>query len=107
MKSIGGRYSALSNFGMVPAAAMGLDVERLLDEAERMVHACAPGVPAEDWESVFEAFVRASGRRGRGSGIGLYAARRLMEAMGGRIWIEGNGFGGSRFVVALPAVAPG
>ena len=45
-------------------------------------------------------------RRGRGSGIGLYAARRLMEAMGGRIWIEGNGFGGSRFVVALPAVAP-
>jgi signal transduction histidine kinase len=66
-----------------------------------------PGVPAEEWESVFEAFVRATRRRGRGSGIGLYAARRLMKAMGGRIWIEGNGFGGSRFVVALPAVAPG
>jgi transaldolase/glucose-6-phosphate isomerase len=48
VKSIGGRYSALSNFGMVPAAAMGLDVERLLDEAERMVTACAPGVPAEE-----------------------------------------------------------
>jgi transaldolase/glucose-6-phosphate isomerase len=48
VKSIGGRYSALSNFGMVPAAAMGLDVERLLDEAEQMVHACAPGVPAEE-----------------------------------------------------------
>src|SRR6185436_6848900 len=46
--SIGGRYSALSNFGMVPAAAMGLDVERLLDEAERMQAACAPGVPAEE-----------------------------------------------------------
>ncbi len=48
LKSIGGRYSALSNFGMVPAAVMGLDVERLLDEAERMLHACAPGVPAEE-----------------------------------------------------------
>jgi transaldolase/glucose-6-phosphate isomerase len=48
VKSIGGRYSALSNFGMVPAAVMGLDVERLLDEAERMLHACAPGVPAEE-----------------------------------------------------------
>ncbi len=48
VKSIGGRYSALSNFGMVPAAVMGLDVERLLDEAARMLHACAPGVPAED-----------------------------------------------------------
>jgi transaldolase/glucose-6-phosphate isomerase len=46
VKSIGGRYSALSNFGMVPAAIMGLDVERLLVEAERMLRACAPGVPA-------------------------------------------------------------
>jgi len=33
---------------MVPAAVMGLDVERLLDEAERMLHACAPGVPAAE-----------------------------------------------------------
>jgi transaldolase / glucose-6-phosphate isomerase len=46
--SIGGRYSALSNFGVVPAAIMGLDVDRLLDEADRMLHACAPGVPAEE-----------------------------------------------------------
>jgi transaldolase / glucose-6-phosphate isomerase len=48
VKTIGGRYSALSNFGMVPAALMGLDVEKLLDEAERMLTACAPGVPAEE-----------------------------------------------------------
>jgi len=48
VKSIGGRYSALSNFGMVPAAVAGLDVPKLLDEAERMLHACAPGVPADD-----------------------------------------------------------
>lgn len=46
--SIGGRYSALSNFGMVPAAAAGMDVERLLDEAARMLQACAPGVPAAE-----------------------------------------------------------
>jgi len=45
--SIGGRYSALSNFGMVPAAAMGLDVERLLDAAARMLAACGPNVAAE------------------------------------------------------------
>jgi transaldolase / glucose-6-phosphate isomerase len=38
--SIGGRYSALSNFGMVPAAAMGLDVAKFLDRANQMVKAC-------------------------------------------------------------------
>ncbi len=40
--SIGGRYSALSNFGMVPAAAMGVDVKNLLDRALEMVRACGP-----------------------------------------------------------------
>ncbi|MBW4444998.1 MAG: bifunctional transaldolase/phosoglucose isomerase [Plectolyngbya sp. WJT66-NPBG17] len=45
---IGGRYSALSNFGMVPAAAMGVDVAKFLDTAEVMVHSCAPSVPAKE-----------------------------------------------------------
>jgi transaldolase / glucose-6-phosphate isomerase len=47
MPSIGGRYSALSNFGIVPAAAMGLDVAKFLDRTEQMVQACAASVPAE------------------------------------------------------------
>ena len=59
------------------------------------------GIPEPDWQSVFEAYVRTANRR-RGSGIGLYAARRLMDAMGGRVWLESNGYGGSRFVVAVP-----
>jgi transaldolase/glucose-6-phosphate isomerase len=45
---IGGRYSALSNFGMVPAALMGIDVREFLGLAERMVQACGPSVPARD-----------------------------------------------------------
>ncbi|HYJ46756.1 MAG TPA: bifunctional transaldolase/phosoglucose isomerase [Pyrinomonadaceae bacterium] len=45
---IGGRYSALSYFGIVPAALMGLDIKKLLDHAERTVHACASVVPAGD-----------------------------------------------------------
>jgi transaldolase/glucose-6-phosphate isomerase len=44
--SIGGRYSALSPFGLVPAAVMGLDVASLLDAADRMVAACRPGSAA-------------------------------------------------------------
>jgi transaldolase/glucose-6-phosphate isomerase len=46
--SIGGRYSALSNFGLVPAALIGVDVGRLLDRTELMVHSCAASVPAEE-----------------------------------------------------------
>jgi len=46
--SIGGRYSVLSDFGMVPAAIMGLDVQRFLDQTEYMVHSCAACVPPAD-----------------------------------------------------------
>jgi transaldolase/glucose-6-phosphate isomerase len=38
--SIGGRYSALSDFGMAPAAAMGVDVPKLLQRAQEMAEAC-------------------------------------------------------------------
>ncbi|HEX7961542.1 MAG TPA: bifunctional transaldolase/phosoglucose isomerase, partial [Terriglobales bacterium] len=46
--SIGGRYSALSDFGMVPSAVMGVNVKRFLDNTEEMVHACVPAVPANE-----------------------------------------------------------
>ena len=45
---IGGRYSAISNFGMVPAAVMGVDVAKFLDEAEVIVHSCAASVPTSE-----------------------------------------------------------
>ena len=44
--SIGGRYSALSNFGMVPGAIQGLDTARFLNRTAQMVRACGPSVPA-------------------------------------------------------------
>ena len=46
--SIGGRYSALSNFGMVPAAAMGLDTKRFLNQAAGMAQACGASVAVEE-----------------------------------------------------------
>jgi transaldolase / glucose-6-phosphate isomerase len=46
--SIGGRYSVLSDFGLVPAAVMGLDVRRLLEAAQRMVRSCGAAVPPEE-----------------------------------------------------------
>jgi len=45
--SIGGRYSALSNFGMVPAAVMGLDVPKFLKTTYEMVAACGDNAAAD------------------------------------------------------------
>ena len=46
--SIGGRYSALSNFGMVPAAVIGLDTKKFLARAAEMARCCAANVPVEE-----------------------------------------------------------
>jgi transaldolase / glucose-6-phosphate isomerase len=45
VSSIGGRYSVLSKFGLVPAAAMGIDVAKLLDRTAEMVRSCGGDVP--------------------------------------------------------------
>ncbi len=47
LPSIGGRYSALSNFGMIPAAAMGLDTGKFLQRTKDMVDSCKASVPVE------------------------------------------------------------
>jgi transaldolase / glucose-6-phosphate isomerase len=46
--SIGGRYSVLSDFGIVPAALMGIDIGRLLKSAELMMRSCGPSVPPSE-----------------------------------------------------------
>ncbi len=47
LASIGGRYSALSNFGVVPAGLVGLDMNRFLGRTQEMVEACGADVPVE------------------------------------------------------------
>ena len=47
---IGGRYSALSVFGLVPAALVGVEVAELLERTERMIASCSPSVPAPENE---------------------------------------------------------
>src|SRR3954447_25855083 len=62
-----------------------------------------PGIPPEWRERIFEPYARHETSAARGSGIGLYAARRVAESMKGRLWCEPGGSGGARFVLALPA----
>lgn len=63
-----------------------------------------PGIPDEWRERIFEPYARRDTHTARGSGIGLYAAKRLGESMGARLWCEPARPHGARFVVALPAV---
>jgi signal transduction histidine kinase len=64
-----------------------------------------PGVPPEHRERIFERFGQAPETRGRkrGFGLGLYFCREVVQAHGGRIWVEPGPDGvGSRFTFTLP-----
>jgi signal transduction histidine kinase len=65
-----------------------------------------PGVPPEMVDLIFELFVQADGSTTRthgGLGVGLYLARRIMEAHGGAIDVVPREGGGSIFLLAFPA----
>ena len=64
-----------------------------------------PGIPDEWRERIFEPYARRDTHTARGSGIGLYAAKRLGESMGCHLWCEPAMPHGARFVVAVPAAA--
>ena len=85
---IGGRYSALSMFGMVPAALMGVDIERLLERAGETVEACRvddgnPGYElglrlGEGWQADRDKICIDESL----SGFGLWAEQLLAESTG-------------------------
>jgi transaldolase/glucose-6-phosphate isomerase len=90
---IGGRYSALSYFGMVPAALQGFDFKTLLDRAERALHACMHYVPAKDNPAArLGAMLGTAARAGRDkltlstspeiSSLGLWIEQLIAESTG-------------------------
>lgn len=65
-----------------------------------------PGIAAADVGRVFERFYRArKGAPSEGLGLGLYISRLIVEAHGGRIWVETEEGAGSAFRFTLPAIA--
>jgi len=73
-----------------------------------VVEDTGPGVPPEFRERIFEKFFRVEHHRDgdagvRGSGIGLYVAREIVQAHGGTLRCEERSGGGARLVVTLPA----
>ncbi len=90
---IGGRYSVLSYFGLVPAALLGLDVQMLLDRGIEMAQACRPGIPPDQNPGAYlGAVMGVLGRSGRDkvtlvaspkiSSFGLWAEQLLAESTG-------------------------
>jgi len=64
------------------------------------------GIAREELSHLFERFYRAKGtRKAEGLGLGLYITKMLVEAMGGRIWVESEVGKGSTFSFALPTRA--
>jgi signal transduction histidine kinase len=62
------------------------------------------GIPRADQQRIFSKFYRSDGGTGvHGTGLGLFLARGLLIAMGGKIWVESKERQGSTFVFELPA----
>jgi signal transduction histidine kinase/DNA-binding NarL/FixJ family response regulator len=73
-------------------------------EVRFWVEDTGPGIPPEQIPHIFGAFWQARHADRRGLGLGLSIARGLVEAHGGRIWVESDPGRGARFVFTLPLV---
>jgi transaldolase/glucose-6-phosphate isomerase len=106
--SIGGRYSVLSPFGLVPAAVAGIDIARLETSARMMMRSCGPDVPPSQNPGVMLGLaLGAAARQGRDkvtifasrglAGFGAWAEQLLAESTGkngkGLIAIDGEPIG--------------
>ena len=60
------------------------------------------GISPEDQKRIFEPFARLKGSGAKGVGLGLVVCKRLVEAHGGRIWVESQLGKGSKFLFTIP-----
>src|SRR2546430_6643057 len=83
-------------------------IERADDRAIVRVQDEGPGVPPQDRARIFEPYARGVAHDDiAGSGIGLFAARRVVEGQGGDLWLEDGPSGGAVFAFTLPLARAG
>jgi PAS domain S-box-containing protein len=104
----------LSNAIKYSGADLPIDVDLIVRGEEAVVSVAdrGEGIPQAEQERIFERFYQVENhmtRRSGGTGLGLYISRRLVEAMGGRIWVESGPEPGSVFSFSLPlaSASPG
>jgi signal transduction histidine kinase len=66
-----------------------------------------PGITPEDQARMFAAFERGRTRGGEGFGLGLWIVRRIVDALGGQIWVQSGTGQGSTFTGTLPRARGG
>jgi signal transduction histidine kinase len=76
--------------------------EPMSDDVRFTVADNGPGVPSDKLQAIFERYGQSGSYDGRGLGLGLYISKCIVEAHGGRIWVESDSGAGSRFRFALP-----
>ena len=84
--------------GRVAVSARAEDGELVISVADS-----GPGLSAEDQARVFEPYWQAKRTASLGAGLGLKIAKAIVEAHGGRIWVESAPGAGTTFRFALPA----
>jgi PAS domain S-box-containing protein len=81
-----------------------IKLERIGQEVLVSIEDQGPGIEHDDEAAAFARFGRLRGTKGvPGSGLGLFIARSLAEAQGGRLWVESEPGRGATFFLALPA----
>lgn len=84
-----------------------VEVARADGHARISVHDSGIGIARSDQTRIFERYERAvSPRTHAGLGLGLYIAREIVRAHGGRIWVDSEPGAGATFVVELPCERP-
>ena len=97
---IGGRYSVLSNFGMVPAAAMGVDLNRFFQSTRTMVAACGPQEPPEANPGVELGCILGAAARGGQDKVCILASKGVADlgAWLEQLLAESTGKGGKALI---------
>jgi signal transduction histidine kinase len=89
-----------------PKTAVDVSVDYTDAEVKIAVTNYGPGITADEMPRLFERFMRSNRSRASGVtglGLGLYIARGIVEAHGGRIWADSEPGKTTTFYIALPA----